>query len=173
MTNEELNGQFEAFMNGDTDAFLLIYEKLKIPIFTIIYRILYDHMMAEDVMQEIFLRLYKSPPPFHVKKPRAWIFQMARNLAIDYRRKTKVSETLSQQTEASYSPLELSVGTRIDVERAMRCLPTEEREIVTLYLQGDLKFREIANLMNKPLGTILWKYRKSINKLREILSGGA
>ena len=160
------------FENGDIDAFLKIYEELKIPVYTIIYRILYDHMMSEDVMQDIFLRIFKTPPSPHIKKPRAWIFQMARNLAIDCKRKIRESEPLSHKTDSNDYSLETIVSTRMDIELAIKQLSIEDREIVTLHLNGGLKFREIAELTNKPLGTVLWRYQKSINKLRVILSGG-
>src|SRR5690625_1219219 len=93
--NQELKKRLKGFENGDQTAFFEIYEGLKTPIYTIIYRILYDHMMTEDVMQDVFLRLYKKPFSLHIKNPRAWIFHMARNLAIDYMRKRKNNEILS------------------------------------------------------------------------------
>jgi len=61
---------------------------------------------------------------------------------------------------------------RIDLERAFEKLSSEERQIVTLHLNGGFKFREIAEIMNIPTGTALWRYRKAINKLRNILNGG-
>lgn len=164
--------RLKEFRNGDMDAFFEIYEELKIPIYTIIYRILYDHMRSEDVMQDIFVLLFKTPPSFHIKNPRAWIFQMARNLAIDCKRKIKESEPLSSETATGNFSFENMVNTRLDIEVALKSLPMEDREIVTLHLNGGLKFREIEKLINKPLGTVLWRYQKSINKLRVILSGG-
>lgn len=171
MDNQKLKLLLKDLENGDIGVFFEIYEELKIPVYTIIYRILYDHMMSEDVMQDILLRLFKAPP-LHIENPRAWIFQMARNLAIDCKRKIKTSEQLSNETEASNFPLEDVVSTRLDIEVALKSLSLEDREIVTLHLNGGLKFREIAKLTNKPLGTVLWRYRKSINKLRITLSGG-
>lgn len=97
---------------------------------------------------------------------------MARNLAIDCKRKIKDSEPLSPKTDSNDYSLENIVSTRMDIELAIKQLSIEDREIVTLHLNGGLKFREIAELTNKPLGTILWRYQKSINKLRVILSGG-
>lgn len=172
MDNKKLKSLFEKFEEGDIDAYFDIYQEMKIPVYTIIYRILYDHMMSEDVLQDIFLRLYRIPPPHFVENPRAWIFQMARNLAIDYKRKIKENEPLSQEREASNFTLENEITIKLDVEMALRSLSMEEREIVTLYLNGGLRFREIAKLTNTPLGTVLWRYRKSISKLRKILSGG-
>lgn len=172
MDNHDLKLMLEEFRNGNFEAFPRIYKELKIPIYTIIYRILYDHMVSEDVMQEIFLKIYNTPPSKDIDNPRAWIFQMSRNLAIDYKRKIKDSEPLSHKVESKESSLENSISTRLDIESALMLLEAKDREIVTLRLNGDLKFREIAEITKMPLGTVLWGYRKAIDRLRVLLSGG-
>lgn len=170
MHNKLLKKQLDLFHQGDQDAFMKIYDALKTPVYTIIYRILYDHMLAEDVMQDVFLRLYKNASSLHIKNPRAWIFQMARNLAIDYMRKRKDHSSLSAATKQEHNTLEHTVSTKLDIESALQQLPSTDREMVTLHLNGDLKFHEIAKLMDKPLGTVLWRYQKSIRTLRHTLS---
>lgn len=172
MNNHDLKLLLEEVHSGNKAAFFKIYEELKIPIYTIIFRILYDHKMAEDVMQDIFLRIFESPPLPHIEKPRAWIFQMARNLAIDCKRKIKENKTLTDEIKSPESLLENVISTRIDIESALIGLPLEDREIVTLHLNADLKFKEIAELTNQPLGTVLWRYQKAIRKLRLSLNGG-
>lgn len=172
MNNHVLKELLEEFRNGDLDAFTKIYTELKVPVYTIIYRILYNHMVTEDVIQEIFLKIYNTPPSKNIDNPRAWIFQMSRNLAIDYKRKIRNSEPLSYKIEAKNSSLENSISTRLDIESALKLLDAEDREIVTLRINGDLKFREIGEITKIPLGTVLWRYRKAIDKLRVLLSGG-
>lgn len=172
MNNHNLKLKIEKFRDGDMDAFSEIYEELKIPVYTIIYRILYDRMLAEDVMQDIFVRLYKAPPSLQIDKPRAYIFQMARNLALDSKRKIKVSEPLADRGEPNNPSMEFLVSTRLDIESALKNLELEDREIVTMRINANMKFREIAELTKKPLGTVLWRYQRAIGRLREILSGG-
>lgn len=172
VNNHDLRLKLEEFQNGNKDAFFIIYEELKTPIYTIIYRILYDPKMSEDVMQDIFLRIFETPPLPHIEKHRAWIFQMARNLALDCKRKVRENKELSDEMETSESLLENVVATRVDIESALRHLSLEDREIVTLRLNAALKFREIAEVVNKPLGTTLWRYQKAIGTLRLFLTGG-
>lgn len=169
---DDLKLCLKEFNKGNMDAFSQIYEELKTPIYTIIYRILYDRPMSEDVMQEVFIKLYNKPPSLQIENPRAYIFQMARNLAIDNKRKLKESEPLSHKTESNGISIEYSVNTRLDLESALKNLELDDREIVTLHLNANLKFREIAKVIDKPMGTVLWKYQKSIKMLRDILSGG-
>ena len=83
MTNAQLLRQLELLRTGDTDAFEQIYIHLSQPLFTVIVRIMGNRTAAEDILQEVFVKLYQSPPPPSVKNPRAYLFQMARNLAID------------------------------------------------------------------------------------------
>lgn len=172
MDNEQIKLQLKKYQQGDMNAFKEVYEELKIPVYTIIYRILYDHMKAEDVMQETFLRLYKKAPSLQMKNPRALIFQMARNLAIDEQRRTKESSPLTHEIVSYKNSIDYVVSAKLDVELAMKKLTLEEREMMTLRLNADLKFREISKMLNRPLGTVLWKYQQSIKKLRILLSGG-
>jgi len=58
------------------------------------------------------------------------------------------------------------------MNHAMKTLPLQECQIVSLRINGELKFREIADMMEIPLGTVLWKYQRAIGRLRSILSGG-
>jgi RNA polymerase sigma-70 factor (ECF subfamily) len=170
VNNEELTEQLNRFRKGEEAAFREIYEELKIPVYTITYRILYDRILSEDVMQEIFLKLSQTPPPTSVKKPRAWIFKMTRNLAIDYKRKIRDNSVLSEELEESGEALEPTIHTRIDLEQAMQRLKENEREIISLRLNAELKFKDIAEILQMPLGTVLWRYQQSIGKLRILLS---
>lgn len=172
MDNEILKCGLDAINRGDIDAFDEIYMELRVPVYTIIFRILYDEPLAEDVMQEVFIKLLQSPPSPHIKNPRAWIFKIARNLAIDNKRKS--SPYLSSDDMKSLEPsLEDTIGMRLDVETAMRLLPLDEREIVSLHINAGFKFREIADITDIPLGTVLWKYQKAIGRLRSYFNGGA
>ncbi|MFI3163919.1 MAG: sigma factor, partial [Bacillota bacterium] len=83
MTDKELQLILSRMANSDVNALAEVYGDMKIPIFTIIYRIVGNKAEAEDVMQEFFVRLYKNAQNITVKKPRAYIFQMARNMALD------------------------------------------------------------------------------------------
>ena len=171
MNKETLKGQINALHSGDETAFTAIYQELKTPVYTIIFRILYDRALTEDVMQDVFLKLFRSPPDFHVKHPRAWIFQMARNLAIDTKRKRTLSAMPEEMEDPALSVADL-VSTRIDIEEAIQKLSDDAIEIVTLHLSADLKFKEIAEILKMPIGTVIWKYQKAISGLRSQLSGG-
>lgn len=167
MTNAEIASKLEAIRDGDKAAFEELYKDMQTPIFTIIHRITRDTASSEDILQEVFVKLFLSPPAPQVKKPRAYIFQMARNLAIDSARKPQHTP-LDDIPEAAHEPMD-SLAQRMDVSAAIDSLPAQEREIVTLHVIGGLKFREISEVMDIPSGTAKWKYQKAIHKLQNMI----
>ena len=168
MSDSELSAMLHAVQHGDWDAFESIYQNLRIPLFTVLCRIVRDQSLAEDLLQEFFLRLYQSPP-LSAEKPRAYLFQSARNLAVDALRH-RSRETSLRDATGTY---EHDSDGRMDIEQAISLLPALERQIVVLHLNADLKFREIASILELPLGTALWRYQKAINRLRQLLDGGS
>lgn len=167
MTDTELCAKLEAVRGGDMTAFEDIYGDLKTPVMTVALRITGDRHTAEDILQEVFVKLYQAPPASHIKKPRAYIFRMAHNLAIEAVRKQQ-PDSLEDHEETLQSR-DPDPAVRLDVEAAMSALPSEQRQVVSLHLNGGLKFREIADITETPLGTVLWRYQKAINRLQNLL----
>lgn len=169
MDRTDWKRELSALREGDEGAFARIYEEWKKPVYTIIFRIVQSKETAEDVMQEVFVKLYLSPPEPSVENPRAWVFAVARNAAIDALRKSARRE--EDRTEMTEDPADTTV-LRMDVERAMAHLTREEREIVTLHLNGDMGFGEIGRLIGLSLPAVYRRYRKAIRTLRDRLNGG-
>ena len=170
MNNDELRAKLAAVAAGDRTAFEEIYNQLKTPMYTIILRVTRDKPLSEDILQEVFVKLYLSPPE-KAKNPRAYIFQMARNLAVDgVKNRLPQCADLDDVENLVYLP---DNDQKMDIDAAMRTLPLRECQIVSLHVNGALKFREIAAMLGLPLGTTIWKYHKAITRLRSQLSGGA
>ncbi len=170
MTDSELKLRLDAVRAGDMTAFEEIYNDLKTPIMTLAVRMTGDPHTAEDIFQEVFIKLYRSPPDPTIAKPRAYIFRMASNLAIDgIRRRQRQNEAPLDETEDVLSCKGPDLEEKMDVEAALSALPDAERSIVTLHVNGGLKFREIAQVTGLPSGTVLWKYRRALKRLRTFL----
>lgn len=168
MTNEELNNRLKALYNGDTEAFEEIYNNLKTPVYTVIYRMVQDRHTAEDILQEFFIRLYKSPPEKQLDNPRAYLLKIAHNLTVDVlRRYTENGNIDDYEGLAAVSD---GTDVRLELNEAMKKLTFDERQAVVLHVNGGLKFREIAEMTGIPSGTVIWRYHKAIKKLREMLS---
>lgn len=168
MTDEELRGLLTLISSGDRSAFDRLYSGLSAPVFTIALRITKNRVLAEDTVQEVFIKLYRSPPDGELAKPRAYIFRAAHNTALDMLRKNPPHEDIEEHTDIS-SPEREDYS---DVTAALNSLDEAQRAVVTLHINAGLKFREIAELTGTPLGTVLWRYNKAISRLRQILNGG-
>lgn len=171
MTDDELRLRLDQVGRGDRAAFEVIYHEMKTPLFTIILRMTQDRGLAEDILQEFFLKLFQSPPAQPPRKPRAYLFQMAHNLTIDSMKKLPRHANLDDFAHLPGAGGGQSLE-RLDLEQAFHALTLPERQIVSLHLNGGLKFREVAAILNCPLGTVLWKYQRAIGKLRTSLNGG-
>lgn len=171
MNEMDLKEYFSRVQRGDKEAFAHIYNELKKPVFVVVCRIVQSKEMAEDVMQDIFVKLFVSPPDFTVRNVRAWIFQMTRNLAIDALRKVQCVD-IDDVDIAGDDKLDQFIM-RWDVESAIKSLPCAEREILSLHINGELTFMEISGIVGLSLPATYRKYRKAINILRARLGGGA
>lgn len=155
---------------GSMKAFEEIYAALSKPVYTVAVRIAGERTLAEDITQDVFVKLYGSPPDDSVKKPRAYIFAMAHNAAINALKKISQLEDIeiAEEIPDNYS-LQTAAENRLDIAAALAKLPRTEREIVTLHINGGFKFREIARIMGIPAGTAAWRWNKAIKTLRQIL----
>ena len=169
MNDTELSGKLQALKNGDKDAFEEIYNEISTTAYTVAYRITGDRCLAEDIIQEFFVRLYRKPPEKPLEKPRAYLMKTVHNLTLDKLEKQHIS---IDECENMLSADEDNTDARIDLQTALQKLSDEERQLVVLHLNGGFKFREIAAMMKIPVGTALWRYRTAIVRLRNILNGG-
>ena len=111
----------------------------------------------------------RGPQPPQVEKPRAYLFRMARNLVVDTLRKNQPTENLG---EHEHLGITYDSDMKLDLEQAFSMLTLQERQLAALHLSAGLTFREVAAIVERPLGTVLWQYQKAIGKLRMILDGG-
>ena len=167
MTDERLKMLLQQLRNGDQRAFSDIYQEMKVPVFTVLVRMTGDRSLAEDLLQEVFLKIYQQPP--QVEKPRAYLFRMTRNLAVDVLRRSQPTESLEEQEHLGIT---YDSDVKLDLEQAFSMLTLQERQLVAFHLSAGLTFREVAAIVERPLGTVLWQYQKAIGKLRMMLDGG-
>ena len=97
---------------------------------------------------------------------------MARNSAIDALRRKRSTEDIDETEAAGEDELEPYVW-KWDIEKAMSRLSCSEREIVSLHLNGELGFADIAKIVNQSLPSVYRTYRRALKTLREYLNGGS
>lgn len=171
MNQAELQQCFRATAGGDKQAFAVLYQELKVPVYTVIRRIVRTEATAEDVMQDVFLTLFTTPPGPSVQNLRAWVFRVARNRALDALKKQQHAE-LPEDIPSALPPVGEDVAVRLDLEDALGRLTVSERELVSLHLAAGLTFGEIAEITGRSVPALYRQYRKALTTLRTSLNGG-
>jgi RNA polymerase sigma-70 factor (ECF subfamily) len=134
---------------------------------------------AQDVVQEAYLRAFKSFAGFHGSNGRAWLLTIVRNTSYTLLKKNRavdLTTTFDEEIHAagyeSVSPatiLEHSENAEL-IREAMDALPAEFREILTLRHQEGLSYKEIADIAEIPPGTVMSRLARARGKLREYLA---
>lgn len=149
------------------NRFDVFYNLTKQQVFFAIYAIVKDQSVAEDLLQDTYMRFLEKIE--HYKEghnPFAYLTTIGRNLAINYYHQRKKEIISDEYIEMIPSPEE-DIQDDTDILALLDILSQDEREIVVMHVINDFKFREIAEMIHKPLGTVLWIYNKAIKKMKE------
>jgi RNA polymerase sigma-70 factor, ECF subfamily len=148
-------------------SFDVFYNLTKNQVFYAIINIVKDKSQAEDLMQDTYLKFLEKIDQYKDgNNPYAYLSKIARNLAINYYHQDKkivYNDEIIDHSDSLYESIEENE----DIFKLLNILSDIEKEVVTLHVINDLKFKEIAGILKKPLGTILWIYNKAIKKLKE------
>lgn len=162
----DLNTLIKLTQKGDENAFDELYYATKDRVFYTILSILKDYHLSEDIMQNTYIKIRQGINNYKDNNPFGWIITIARNLAInEYNKRQKELTIDTTQSEFLFPSYEIDASLS-NIDRIMKDLDVEEREIVSLYIVSGFKHREIAKITGKPLGTVLWKYRKALKTLK-------
>ena len=161
------------------DAFSRFYDFYAPMIYSLALRMLKAQSDAEDLLQEVFLQVWRQATVYSVQRgsPEAWLINIARSRAIDKLRSIRRREksfVLTDDPAAAESPenVETSAGeseTRLIMNRALANLPEAQRRVLELAYFDGLSQTEIAARLAEPLGTVKTRMRAGIQRLRGML----
>ncbi len=158
---------------GDMNAMQVLYESTNKAVYGFAYSILKNPQDAQDVLQDTFVQIYTYAPNYSCQgKPMAWILRIARNLALMKIRDQKKTEPIEMEDKVESMGGEeftLQIENKMILDIVLHQLEDESRQILILHAVSGLKHREIAEVMNLKLSTVLSKYRRTIKKLKSIL----
>jgi len=156
----------------DENAMEEIFRRYSGPVYSVALRVLRDTGQAEDVLQEVFLQLWRNPAAFVQDRGSlgAWLVVVARNRAIDLLRRRKPSDSVEDVILASSVNVADEAERNVmmeRVQRALAALPPEQRKSLELaYFEG-LTHTEIASRTGDPLGTVKTRIRQALIALRK------
>ncbi|MEL6252866.1 MAG: RNA polymerase sigma factor [Bacteroidota bacterium] len=165
----------ELLQRNDQKVIQLIYERYSHNLFNIIYRVVKNQSMAQDVFQEVMVKVWKKGHYYERSKGSlyTWLVSVCRNAAID---KTRSREFIKAMNTASPEEFvernehsEQKVEKQEQVQEMLRHLPEKQKLIVDMaYLQGYTQ-EEISKKLDIPLGTVKTRIRLALKHLRNIV----
>jgi RNA polymerase sigma-70 factor (ECF subfamily) len=172
-----------AYVKGDVESLDILAGRYRQTLFSWFLGMTGSRSDAEDLFQEVWIRIIRNAARYKDVSFRAWMWQIARNLLIDFRRKRKPNISLDAAEEEEDQPLletliapdasPREVAERTDLaRRAMQAvgkLPAVQREVFLMRIQGDLPFNEIAQVLQIPLNTALGRMHDATTRLKQLM----
>ncbi|MEG0091490.1 MAG: RNA polymerase sigma factor [Oscillospiraceae bacterium] len=160
---------------GDKAALSQLYETTKSSVYGFALSMLKHPQDAEDVLQDTYLQVYRGAKSYNPQgKPMAYIITVTRNLCLMKFRQDKKTVDISEDMWGTFfsENENLSAEDSIALNGYMQALSQQERQIVSLYAISGFKHREIAEILNIPLSTVLSKYTRALKKLKKYYTEG-
>lgn len=178
-----LDADVARLRRGDLDALAVLVERYQHRLYRYLLRLVRQPAEAEDLFQQTWLRVASQIRRFDPRRNfDAWLFTVARNLAIDHLRRLRPESLDEHEAADSYDtpaalrasdppPVDAMIArehTRF-VASAMETLPVLYREVLALRFEEEMKLEEIAEVLGAPLSTIKSRLRRGLENLRETL----
>jgi RNA polymerase sigma-70 factor, ECF subfamily len=168
---------------GNARAFEMIYERHSQAAFSLAYRMAGSRGVAEDVVQDAFLNIWRSGARYERSRGsvRTWVLGIVHHRAIDALRRSFVHERRRASDEGIDERLETGERTEVEVARreesqtvraALDHLPSEQSQVIELAYFGGFTHTEIATMLDTPVGTVKGRMRLGLEKMRHALGGG-
>jgi RNA polymerase sigma-70 factor, ECF subfamily len=182
LTDDQLMAQLRS---GGNDALAVLFDRYNRLVFSVALRIVRDNGEAEDVVQIVFLDIFRCAGQFNPAKGSAkvWILQYAYHRALNRQRQLDARKFYSKESieeinpevpdanswYVSYTKNEL----RLLVKRALTMLGQRERQVIELAAYEGLSMREIADVTGETLGNVRHRYYRGLRKLRSVVESTA
>jgi RNA polymerase sigma factor (sigma-70 family) len=172
-----------AIINGSIWAIEKLYERYHHALYVLAYRMVTDHQIAEDLLQETFLAVWRSASTYSARigSVRSWLFSIIHHQTIDYLRSAQRRSPLNRisleeiEQDALLSDSDVwddvwRAAQGMQIRAALLKLPKEQQMVITMaYFQG-WTHTEIAEMCRLPLGTVKGRIRLGLQHLRQLLA---
>ena len=159
---------------GDRAAFAELYGLYQKPLVNYLYRLCFNRALAEDLLQETFLRIWKAATTYEpTAKVSTYVFRIARNLFLNEaaRRREMALESADKEMRADPASDLKRREIQSAVQKAIEALPEGERECLLLSEYNGFKYAEISEILGIPVGTVKSRMFSAVQRLKEMLKG--
>ena len=163
--------------NDDPRAFAVLYDRHGRPAYSLAYRMMGQRQAAEDLVQEVFLRVWRSTGSYRAERGsvRTWILSIVHHRGVDLLRSTASRRRTQDKVEASAETAQPSEAfseawrnsRRDEVRQALETLPSEQLKVLELAYFSGYTHVEIAELLDLPLGTVKGRMRLGLKKIKD------
>ncbi len=169
MADKKLDTYVRRFQKGDEKAFDKLYDATKVAVYHTILSILKDPSLSEDIMQDTYIKMIKELDNYQAKGQfLAWIKTIAWRLAInEYNREKRHMSVDAVESEYLFAGVYEQSEDTYYLQELLKILAEDEKEIVVRHVILEEKHKDIAQAMELPLGTVLWKYQKALKALKK------
>jgi RNA polymerase sigma-70 factor (ECF subfamily) len=176
----ELGALLRRVARGDQSAFELVYEHVAGPVYGLVLRVVRDPAQSEEVAQEVLVDVWRTASRYDEARGSAlaWVMTLAHRRAVDRVRSAQAAadrEERAARATREHDEVSEYVEARLEREQVRRCLGTLtdlQRESVTLAYYSGYTYREVAELLQVPLGTVKTRMRDGLIRMRDCLGVG-
>jgi len=155
-----------SFQKGQFKDFDQFYHLTSKQVFFTLKKYIQDAMLIDDFMQDVYMKFIDKIHDVDSRKNvKSYLTTIARNLAIDYLRKQKHVTLDEIKVYQAFNASQVEK----DYMWLLDHLDFTEKEIVYLHVIEEMKFKDIAVIVDKPVGTVLWKYQEARKKMKELM----
>lgn len=170
MNSEEITDIFKEIKkdNKGLEDLYRIYHKI---VYGIAFSIVKNKEDAEDIMQIVFAKIQElDKTKLPSNKEMTWLYTLTKNETLNYLKKKKgeVSLDTIYEIENKNNEIDKKID-HIEFNRLISKLNEKEQEIISLKILSDFSFQEISELLNEPIGTVKWRYYKSLHSIKRML----
>lgn len=172
MTKQEFDKLMLRMQQGDEQAFEEIYNETRRGLFAFVLSICKNYHTAEDMLQTAYIRLRTTVASYRAGgNAYAWLYTIAKNATLNEINRAKRETSVDVDEDVSvFGSYQMDESVDTSVTTVMnRVLNDYERQVVTLHAVTGFKHREIAEMLEKPLGSILWTYNNALGKLKRAM----
>lgn len=161
----------EKILSGDENLFRILIQKYKNIIFRYVLSYIPNLTDAEEVTQDVFIKLYFSLDKFRFEAGLlTYLYRIARNLCVDKLRKNKEDIYLDEiQDNLLFKDDKVEIEQDISLFQLLSKIPDRERVVIELFYIDRQKYREISETLKIPIGTVKSRITRGIDKLKEVI----